>query len=319
MSHHHTASDLLAWLASKPGLVALCEACPDDWAQVQQELAGVFERRDPAELKAVAERAAARLQAAPNFLSGERDGRAFAALVQQQVRQRMTDLAIRQYAFASATGVHSGKARFNFYNGFVLQRLLFAGGLKRKPVGLRVFHLVWPLITQKRLLMPLVEKRGIYCFFSRELIAALAQIIGTRTCSELAAGDGTLSRFLRAAGVDVRASDDGSWSAQTHPSDDVARLDAVDALRQQQPEVAICCWPPANNRFERQVFRTRSVQTYIVIGSRSQFMTGNWADYRSQTLFDMQAREDLARLVLPPGLGAMVWVFERRVAEGAGQ
>ena len=60
--------------------------------------------------------------------------------------------------------------------------------------------------------MPLVEPRGIYCFYSGALVARLAALIGARSCVEIAAGDGTLSRFLRDAGVDVVATDDASWT-----------------------------------------------------------------------------------------------------------
>ena len=52
-------------------------------------------------------------------------------------------------------------------NGFVAQRLLFARGLERKPVSMRRFRLIWPLLWQRRRLMPLVQPKGIYCFYSR--------------------------------------------------------------------------------------------------------------------------------------------------------
>jgi hypothetical protein len=45
-------------------------------------------------------------------------------------------------------------------------------------------------------------------------------------------------------------------------------MDAVTALRQHAPEVVICSWPPARNTFEREIFRTRSVQMYLVIASQ---------------------------------------------------
>ncbi|HEY9104473.1 hypothetical protein [Chitinimonas sp.] len=307
-----TPQQIWQWLQSNPKLTALCTAYPAEWAQVLAELASVFERRQAGELKSLVEKSAARSKVTPNFLSGEREGRAFEQFIAQQVRARMTELAIRQYAFAQATGVAAGKVRFNLFNGLLAQRLLFERDLVRKPVSLRRFRLVWPLLWQRRYLMPLVEKRGIYCFYSRELVMALAALIGSRRCSEIAAGDGTLSRFLRDLGVNVSASDDGSWRGAVDYPAEVARLDAKEALQLQSPEVVLCSWPPSNNHFERQVFRTRSVQTYIVIGSRSQFITGNWTDYRAQTGFDWAEWPELSRLVLPPELGAAVYVFERR-------
>jgi hypothetical protein len=74
----------------------------------------------------------------------------------------------------------------------------------------------------------------------------------------------------------------------------------------------ICSWPPAGNGFERQIFRQRCVQTYIVIGSHSRFITGNWADYEAQTAFDWAEVPALSRLIVPPELQAGLWVFTRK-------
>ena len=302
----------MARLAAHPSFSELVEACPAEWQAVRSELEGVFSRRDPAELKAWIGKASLRQQANPHFLSGERDGRAYAEFVSQQERQRLTELALRQYAFSSATGVGQGKVRLNLWNGLIAQRLLFERDLIRKPVAMRRFKWTWPLITQKHYLMPLVEKRGIYCFYSRELIAGLAKAIGARSCVEIAAGDGTLSRFLRQQGVEITASDDFSWRKVVDYPDDVMQLDASAAIARYQPEVVLCSWPPAGNHFEKQLFRQRCVQSYIVIGSHSRFITGNWHDYQTQTLFELKERRDLSLQVLPPELRAGVWVFNRK-------
>ncbi|KAF0814918.1 hypothetical protein IGB42_00974 [Andreprevotia sp. IGB-42] len=299
-------------LQGSPGFTALAEACPEEWAAVHAELSGVFERCDAGEIRALIARSASRGTRNERFLSGERSGRAFELFVSEQIRQRLTELALRQYAFSAATGIKAGKARFNLFNGLIAQRLLFKQGLERKPVSLRAFRLLWPLLWQKRLLMPLVEKRGIYCFYSRELIAGLASLICNRKALEIAAGDGTLARFLTGQGASVLASDDHSWGKAVDYPATVEKLDAVAAIARHQPKVVICCWPPAGNHFERQVFRSRSVDTYIVIGSRSRFITGNWADYTAQTAFDWAERADLSQLVLPPELQAGVWVFQRK-------
>jgi hypothetical protein len=77
------------------------------------------------------------------------------------------------------------------------------------------------------------------------------------------------------------------------------------------PEVVLCSWPPAGNPFERWVFATPSVKTYIMIGSRHEFAAGNWTDYRRQTAFAFAERPELSRLVLPPELDGAVHVFQR--------
>ena len=202
--------------------------------------------------------------------------------------------------------------RFGLVSGWLTQRLLFAGsGLERKPVSMAAFRLVWPLVRQKRYLMPLVEPRGIYCFYSKSLVARLAARIGERPCVEIAAGDGTLARFLRAAGADVVATDDHSWQKTRRAISDVVEQDAHAALRERRPEVVICSWPPAGNPFEKWVFKTPSVKTYIVIASRSELAAGNWADYRAQTSFSMSIDDELGALVLPPEIESAVYVFER--------
>ena len=63
----------------------------------------------------------------------------------------MTVEAVRGEWIAAAAGVRGGRIRFGLVNGFVAQRLLFARGLERKPVSMRRFKLVWPLLWQRRL------------------------------------------------------------------------------------------------------------------------------------------------------------------------
>jgi hypothetical protein len=159
--------------------------------------------------------------------------------------------------------------------------------------------------------MPLVEPKGIYCFYSDALIDRLAALIGDRPCLEIGAGDGTLSRFLDAAGVPVTATDDHSWrKSVTYPAE-VLHVDARTALRDHRPAVVLCSWPPAGNPFERAVFVTPSVELYVVISSRHEFASGNWIDYRRQTAFAFAEDPDLSRLVLPPELESAVYVFRR--------
>jgi hypothetical protein len=236
------------------------------------------------------------------------------ALIRQEVRRQMTVAMIKQVCLSKATGVTDGRIRFNLLNGWVAQKLLFARGLERKPVPMRWFRLVWPLLWQRRLLLPLVNAQGIYCFYSDRLVRSLAQLIGERSCLEIAAGDGTLSRMLTQAGVNITATDDHSWGhVVTFPAD-VVRLDARSALRQHRPQVVVCSWPPAGNSFERSVFTTSSVELYIVIGSRHDFASGNRNAYQAQDRFTVTEDVDLGRLVLPPELDSQVLVFHRRPA-----
>ena len=291
-----TPKEAERWLREQPSLAELVDAYPAEWAAVQRELDGISEGGDPGAL----ERYLASL-ATPTA----------GADVGAQVRRQMAATALRQARLASTTGVTAGKVRFGLVNGYVSQRLLFRRGLERKPVSLRAFRMLWPLLTQRRYLMPLVEPKGIYCFYSRELVGELAQMIGGRPTLEIGAGDGTLTRFLAQEGTEVTAVDDHSWSHAIRYPPEVLRQDAKSALETYRPRVVICSFPPPGNDFERHVFKTRTVELYVVIGSESEFAAGNWADYRSQTAFAFEEDDRLGRLVLPPEISPAVYVFRR--------
>jgi hypothetical protein len=59
--------------------------------------------------------------------------------------------------------------------------LLFSRGLERKPVSLFWFRLFWPLVWQKSGSCRWCN-RGICCFYSRELVEALAEMIASGSC-----------------------------------------------------------------------------------------------------------------------------------------
>lgn len=293
------------WLEGKPSLDELRDAYPADWEVVERDLADVVSSGDTEQLKAYVEslaRGASRGTREPEPVR-----------VRAELRRRMAATAIEQLSLAAAAGVQTGdRIRFNLLNGFAAQKLLFKHDLERKPVSLPWFRIVWPLLWQRRFLMPLVGPKGIYCFYSKPLIAALAELIGNRSCLEIAAGDGTLTRFLRDVGTNIVATDDHSWSHSVRYADVVAKEEASVALRRRQPQVVVCSWPPAGNRFERHVFETSSVELYVMIGSRHLFAAGNWQDYEHQSRFEFAEYPRLSRLVLPPELDAAVYVFRRK-------
>lgn len=288
-----------------PSLDELKAQYPSVWENVARELATVTPR-GPQALAAYVESTAV-------GTPSRRERRARGAqdvLEAAHARHQMAVIAARSLSLSAATGVADGHVRFDRVNGTVLQRLFFERGLERKPVSMRSFKLLWPRLPQRRFLMPLVARQGIYCFYSRPLIAALAELIGDRECVEIAAGDGTLSRFLSDEGVRVTATDDHSWDDVSFP-DSVIKEDARDSLRTRRPAAVICSWPPAGNPFEREVFNTDSVDLYVMIGSRHRFASGDWTAYDEQTTFDRVLDEKLSRLVLPPEIEPAVYVFRR--------
>lgn len=306
---------VIEWLQTKPQLDDLGAKFPALLETVRSEIAEIVACGTAAGLQRYLKRMNQEERLLGKKLQSSRgDKKMAAAFVRQIVCTRMAHLVIKQHLISESTGIVKGKVRFNLLNGFFAQKLLFADGLERKPVSLFWFRLLWPLLWQRRLLMPLVQPEGIYCFYSRPLVDRLAALISNRTCLEIAAGDGTLTRFLADVGVNITATDDHSWKYEVSYPDFVVKRDALEALREYSPEVVLSSWPPAGNTFEHQVFRTRSVQLYIVIGSRHQFAAGNWDDYRQQSMFDFEEDDNMSALVLPPELDAAVYIFRRKLS-----
>jgi len=118
--------------------------------------------------------------------------------------------------------------------------------------------------------------------------------------------------MLRARGVTLTAVDDASWSHVVTVPADVERRDAVAALAFHRPQVVLCAFPPPDNSFERRVFRTPSVELYIVITTKVRGAAGDWRAWQEQDTFDVEDNTDLARFVLPPEIEPRVLLFRRR-------
>jgi hypothetical protein len=300
---------------------------PDQWIAVGEALVAATATRRPEALATFVVQT--RDAAQPWRARLQRTGGAASDITKalpHLARARMAKLAAEevlraasaQLATVPSAVVQPGVLRLGLWSGMLIQRLMFAHGLQRKPVSMRAFRWLWPLIPDRRKLMPLVQPKGIYCFYSRELVAALAALVAERTCLEVAAGDGTLARFLRAAGLDLRATDDQSWSHAVSYPPEVERLDAVTALQRVRPAAVICSFPPPGNHFEREILRAPSVELYIVVTTRHGFAAGDQNAYQQQTAFTWGSDPRLARLVLPMELDPDVLVFRRNPPGSAG-
>jgi hypothetical protein len=299
---------------------------PAHWEETGRALVAAIEARHAA--GAAAFLARARAAAEPwrtRVNKSGRNPRVVRAALPALVRERMAQLAVKQVVEGAAAvragggqavGAGSQRLRFGLWSGTLVQHLFFRRGLERKPVLMGWFRLLWPLVTQKALLMPLCAPKGIYCFYSQPLIAGLAQLIrevGEGSALEIAAGDGTLARFLTRAGTPVQASDDHSWSHSIAFPAEVERLEAGAALLRHAPRVVLCSWPPPGNGFEKCVFRSPSVDRYVVITTRHRFAAGDWSAYaEAQTGFERRVDERLSALVLPPDVDPVVLIFDRR-------
>lgn len=309
------SKDLHRWIRQEATLSELMDQYPQLWRLVGPELVAAMETGRAETLRDYSEKAKAEQRNWELRIGKSRNNaKVVESAIPHLVRSRMALLALDRCYQSAALGRDSGKVRFNRWNGSIIQRLLFSEGLRRKPASLRSFAFWWRFVSQKRLLMPLVQPKGIYCFYSRELISELRTLIGERSCLELGAGDGTLSRFLAEAGVAVRATDDYSWTHTITYPKEVERLGARQALEKYEPQTVICSWPPPGNAFETRVFSSRSVELYIVVGSRFRFASGNWDAYESQSRFEWEIDSRLSSLVLPPELESAVLVFRRKTS-----
>jgi hypothetical protein len=115
-------------------------------------------------------------------------------------------------------------------------------------------------------------------------------------------------------GLNICATDNHSWRHAIEYPQTVERLGARQALAKYEPQAAICSWPPPGNAFEQRVFSARSVELYIVIGSRHGFAGGDWDSYAAQDRFEWAIDDNLSSLVIPPELDSAVLVFRRKLA-----
>ena len=228
------------------------------------------------------------------------------------IKARFAIYLIEQLQLAVSAESASGPVRFNFWDGYILQKLLFKEKLVRKPVSLPLFRVCWKLIIRPKVLMPLVNKQGIYCFYSRSLIKRLSALIGDKECLEIGAGDGTLTRFLNDNGTACRATDDYSWAHYITYPDFVEKADAKAALSKYAPKVVLCSWPVPGNPYEKHVFNTESVELYIVIGTKDPAVTGDFDAYDKAKHFSMELNEELSRLLVPPSEDNAVYLFTRK-------
>src|SRR5262245_59528395 len=136
---------------SEPTLKELQERHPQVWERVARELAAVTQRGPQALASYVESTVVGEQSRRDRRLKGAHETRANA-----EVRHQRAVLAARSLSLSAATGVQDGHVRFNKVNGTLAQKLLFSQGLERKPVSMRTFKLVWPRLTQRSYLMPLV-------------------------------------------------------------------------------------------------------------------------------------------------------------------
>jgi hypothetical protein len=118
--------------------------------------------------------------------------------------------------------------------------------------------------------------RGIYHFPTVEFATALMSQLRRLPARyiEVGAGRGDLARALRANGLPIVATDDGTWWPDSLP-DDVARCDVGTALTGYRPGTVLAVWPPRTSDWPALFRAAPSVQCYLLIGDGPRGMTGS--------------------------------------------
>jgi len=296
-------------------LESLIENFPEEWQAIGQELVQATATKRPEALEAFVR--SAKEAARPYEGRVENSGKnpqVLAVAMPFLVRKPHGLLAAQRALQAAAMGASPGRRRFGLWSGFfgtaavLLARLGSQAGLHATlPPAVAAGH-------AEAIAHAACATAGMYAFYSQELVAALARLIDGRPALEIAAGDGCLSGFLQAAGVNVRATDDHSWTQNIRYPIPSRSSTAATALKQHQPKVVLCSYPPPKNTFEQCVFRTDSVELYIVITTKHRFAAGDWQTYESQRTFAMTTDGELSRLILPPEIDPLLILFTRNSA-----
>ncbi len=192
------------------------------------------------------------------------------------------------------------------------QFIFFTRHRERRAVSPFWFRILWPLVRAKEAVVLQLKARGIYCAYSHALAKQLANITRGRLCLEIGAGDGTLSLLLEQHGVQVIATDDKSWNHVVRYPEWVEKRDALASIKHYQPPVVICSWPPPNNKFESSIFASDCVETYIVIGSKHAFASGDRTAYRTADQFDLVSSASMESAIYPPETQPEVLIFQRK-------
>lgn len=90
-------------------------------------------------------------------------------------------------------------------------------------------------------------KRGLWTLLAQDWVDKLAERIGDGTVLEIMAGGGWLAKALSNAGVEVIATDDGSWNdkhTKMKPLVSIEWISAIVAVKKIKADALLVSWPP---------------------------------------------------------------------------
>ena len=312
---HSSIEQMLQALKENTSLDRLIVLFPEEWVEVDRELNELFQRGKPAEISAfMTETRKSMDLLQKQLLKNARTPGVVTQCVPLLIRGRMTfdSLNQRLHALLGQQDLGGGKG-LSRYNHFLAKKVLRLSSVKRCPAPLPWMNFFWRFVTQKGTLVSLLEQGGSYCVFTAEFIGKLTELFDGQQVLEVGAGDGTLAKFLKNAGINIIATDDHSWSHKISFNNEVIRMSAAEALGKFSPTVVLCSWPPPGNTFERLIFGTNSVTTYVVIGSRHPFATSDREAYKkAEATFTQEEARLIARSLFPPEIDHEVLIFRRK-------
>jgi hypothetical protein len=288
---------------------------PDEWQNIEKQLEVLFSSNDPNKIndyvnkvKRVTEQWKIRAAKSGNNPSMVR--MAFPYLL----RGKIVFMAMEEHMQGILRKANeSRKDTLGFFSSLIVHRVMRLTELTRRPLALGFLNRCWRFVADKRTALALLGKKGMYCVYTKEFVALLKKELKGRRVLEIGAGNGLMARFLKQEGVDIVATDDYSWLDKIVYGDNVEKLAAADALAQHQPEVVLVSWPPPNNDFEKHVFKTPSVKTYIVVGCSLEAATGNRKSYSAaEKIFRLERSEVLAAALFPAEIKSEVLIFNRK-------
>lgn len=288
-------------------LQSLSEAFPETWKAVMGDLNQRVKAKEIHTLGASRSHAVKALTSLDLVLKSQKTSE-----LHNLVQAKMTILAIDQFAdvLTGKVGIQAKLTDKALMKFAIIPRLLSG-----KPIDMRSFDKLWAWLKDPLWASGELQRQGFWSVPTLELLTRFKQHAADRTVLEIAAGRGLYVAGLDSLSVSVKGIDDGSWENESHILETakplMSSVDAVTALKQNNPSVVICSWPPPDNQFEQEIFATKSVQLYLAIVSKHTFASGNWRTYQSQKSFHCSTSEPLNQMLRPIELDQQVLIFRR--------
>ena len=115
------------------------------------------------------------------------------------------------------------------------------------PDGLDTYgHITMPYVSYSEA-RSVCTKHGMWAIVTKALARHLASWIGDRTVLEIMSGPGWLAKALHESGVQIGATDNGSWNTRHSLAPilfPVMQMDCVEAVRTIAADVLLVSWPP---------------------------------------------------------------------------